>query len=161
MHSLNQLQIDRLAVLVSEWLDALRLEAVPAAETEPKFTAQVLLPWLKRHVDSLKKNGLYIRGDGGPIIKPVIWEGVPFLPDLAIVMGEEKYISFEVKLLRDQDPGGSLAKAVGQTVLYSRFGYHYSFGLVFDCRSSRGTAPELALNEKFEITPKANICIFS
>ena len=48
----------------------------------------------------------------------------------------EKYISYEVKILRDGDPGGALTKAIGQTALYARLGYRASFGLIFDQRTS-------------------------
>lgn len=161
MLSLSDSQIERLASLVDGWLEELHPLLVSATETEPKFTANVLLPWLRLKVESVNKAGLYVRGDGGPVIKPVVWEGVPFLPDLSIVMGDDKYVAFEVKLLRDQDPGGSLSKAVGQTLLYSKLGYSYSFGLVFDCRTSTNKGDHFTIQDRFEITTKAKVCIFN
>jgi hypothetical protein len=158
--SLSENQIEKLAVHVDTWLNDLHPPLATTAETEPKFTASALLPWLQSRVEILNKGGLYVRGDGGPVIKPVIWEGVPFLPDLSVVMGDDKYVAFEVKLLRDQDPGGSLSKAIGQTLLYSKLGYSYSFGLIFDCRSNANKDESFSIKDRFEITPRAKICIF-
>lgn len=158
---LSDSQIDKLALFVDDWLEELQPPLTSALETEPKFTANELLPWLRTNVEGLNKSGLYVRGDGGPVIKPVVWEGVPFLPDLSIVMGDHRYISFEVKLLRDQDPGGSLSKALGQTLLYSKLGYSYSFGLIFDCRSDANRKQQFSIKDRFEITPRAKVCIFS
>jgi hypothetical protein len=69
-------------------------------------------------------------------VQPLIWEGITFYPDLAVVSVYEKYLAFEVKILRDGDPGGALTRAIGQTSLYERLGFNATFGMVFDQRSS-------------------------
>ena len=105
-----------------------------STENETSYTGRVLFPWLKNLVGELNEPDLYVRGDGGPEVIPVFWQGISFYPDLTIVSSNLKYLAFEVKFLREGDPGGALTKAIGQTFIYSHFGYSRSIGLIFDFR---------------------------
>lgn len=133
--SLTEAQRSNLISIARDWVKVL---AVPTAVTqlsEEQFTSTHLLPWLRQNVDTLNHAGLYVRGDGGPSVHPVYWNGINFFPDLEIATNTEKHIAFEVKFLRNgSDSGGALAKAQGQTLIYSTYGYAYGFGMVFDLR---------------------------
>ena len=133
---LNDGQLGKLIQFSESWIKELEVESSSLNLGETAFTGQILLPWLQHRVSSLLKPDLYVRGDGGPPVLPLIWEGITFFPDLTVVSAHEKYISYEVKILRDGDPGGALTKAIGQTALYARLGYRASFGLIFDQRTS-------------------------
>ena len=131
---LDQKQLINLNKFCAEWVKELQVPLSALNDGETAFTASFLLPWLTSKVASLNKSGLYVRGDGGPSVRPLVWEKISFFPDLAIVEGEETYISFEVKVLTDNDAGGSLNKGIGQTAMYANLGYVNSFGLMFERR---------------------------
>jgi hypothetical protein len=133
---LNDRQLQNLIRFAESWVKEIEVDALALRAGETAFTGDVLLPWLQRKVSSLIKPELYVRGDGGPQVQPLIWEGVTFYPDLAVDSAFEKYLAIEVMILRDGDPGGALTKAIGQTSLYARLGYSATFGLIFDQRSS-------------------------
>lgn len=134
---LSSEQLSKLLEYVDAWVKELNFPVVGLAWEEKKFTADYLLPWLRGKVAELAKPGLYVRGDGGPTVHPVVWSNIAFYPDLAIVSDEEKLVAFEVKLIREVDPGSSLSKAIGQSILYSSFGYKVSRAIVVDCRDSQ------------------------
>jgi len=133
---LNESQLRNLIHIAESWVKEIEVEASALQDGEIVFTGKVLLPWLQKKVSTLLKPELYVRGDGGPPVQPLIWEGITFYPDLAVVTAYEKYLAFEVKILRDGDPGGALTRAIGQTSLYERLGYMATFGLIFDQRNS-------------------------
>ena len=131
---LDERQIETLAQLCNSWIHELTTPASELENGETSFTGAYLLPWLTKKVSDLNKPGLYVRGDGGPAVRPLIWEKISFYPDLAIVEGETTYIAFEIKILTNLDAGGGLTKGIGQTALYSNLGYAKSFGLFFEQR---------------------------
>ena len=133
---LNDRQLRNLIRIAEGWVKEIEVEAKSLSGGETAFTGEVLLPWLQKKVSTLLKPELYVRGDGGPPVQPLVWEGITFYPDLAVVSVHERYLAFEVKILRDGDPGGALTKAIGQTSIYARLGYSATFGLIFDQRSS-------------------------
>jgi hypothetical protein len=133
---LNPRQLQNLVRLAESWITEIEVEASALTLGETAFTGEILLPWLQKKVATLLKPELYVRGDGGPPVQPLIWEGITFYPDLTVVSAHEKYLAYEVKILRDGDPGGALTKAIGQTALYARLGFSASFGLIFDQRTS-------------------------
>ena len=135
--SLTGEQFSNLIQQSERWLKSLTVENTDFDLGEVPFTARVLFPALKSHVSTMLKPELYVRGDGGSEVPVVLFEGISLYPDLAIVSLMEKYIAFEVKVLRDQDPGGALTKAVGQTLIYGTNGYQHSFGLIFDARGKK------------------------
>jgi hypothetical protein len=133
-------QFENLLSITREWVRALAVPSDIASLSEEDFTATHLFPWLRGNVDALNHSGLYVRGDGGPSVHPVYWEGISFYPDLEIATNVDRHIAFEVKFLRKgTDSGGALAKAQGQTSIYSTYGYRYSFGLIFDLREIGGS----------------------
>lgn len=136
-------------------------EFAPPLESEKErgYTGRVLLPWLQQWVRNLNHPGLYVRGDGGPGIAPVTWSGIQLFPDLAIVEGTAKYLAIEVKLITDVDPGGSVTKAVGQTVLYGQLGYLDSIGMIFDARSAANPSTVVSVVQQFDISPATSIFI--
>jgi len=138
---LNPRQIQNLVKMADSWIREIEVEASSLALGETVFTGEVLLPWLQNRVSGLLKPQLYVRGDGGPPVQHLIWEGMIFYPDLTVVSTHDKYLAFEVKILRDGDPGGALTKAIGQTSIYARLGFSASFGLVFDQRASVARNP--------------------
>lgn len=137
-----------------------RFDSPCDAEREPVFTGRVLLPWLTFWVKGLNHPGLYVRGDGGPSVPPITWEGITIFPDLVIVDGPSKYVAIEVKVISDVDPGGSLTKAVGQSVLYARLGYENSVGMIFDIRGSSKRIDQVRAVEELEFSSHTSVFIF-
>jgi hypothetical protein len=139
---------------------SLAFEAPLAAESEESFTARVISPWLKDWVAELKEPELYVRADGGPDTKAIYWSNISLFPDLTITAGLEKYVAFEVKFLRNEDPGGSMTKCIGQTYFYHFLDFDSSFGLVFDLRSRLDANAAFKFSELIQITDKTQILIF-
>jgi hypothetical protein len=141
-------------------LPNLELQAPLPVESEESFTARVVSPWLKKWVTGLKEPELYVRADGGPDTKPVYWSNISLFPDLTITSGLDKYIAFEIKFLRNEDPGGSMTKCIGQTYFYHFLDFDSSFGLVFDLRSRIDPDAVFKFSELIQITEKTQILIF-
>lgn len=137
-----------------------RFEPPRDSEREPDFTGRVLLPWLTIWVKGLNHPGLYVRGDGGPSVPPITWQGITIFPDLVIVDGPSKYVALEVKVISDVDPGGSLTKAVGQSVLYAKLGYENSIGMIFDIRRSSKPINQVRVVEELEVSTNTSVFIF-
>ena len=124
------------------------------SQPEETFTANSLMPRFEQFVSKLNKKGLIARGDGGAAMKPVVWSEIAFYPDLAVCEFEHRHVALEVKFLRNKvdfvsDPGGAFAKSIGQITLYSRLGYRYSFGMVFDLRNISDVGHLVEWNECF------------
>lgn len=153
-------QLKNLIELSGEWVRTLEVQTPPPLMGETTFTGTELLPWLRGKVSGLNKPGLYVRGDGGPAVQPLIWEGVTFYPDLTIVTELTKYLAFEVKLLRDVDPGGAYAKAIGQATLYANLGYSYSYALIFDLRGRTQDMHKVTWSHKILETEATSIHLY-
>ena len=154
---LSEQQISSLYEMLLEEVTSMQIESPHVNEQETSFTSRVLYPWLRDWVAALRKPGLYVRGDGGPSISPVVWHGITFRPDLGIYSGQNKYVAVEIKLLTNADPGGSLTKAVGQTLMYEELGFAKSLGLIFDL--SRNIGGKFQTLEKIEINPRVQVHI--
>lgn len=158
---LSDEQFKKLMEYADAWIKELVLPIVTSTWEEKIFTAEHLLPWLQGKVEQLAKPGLYVRGDGGPSVHPVVWSNIAFFPDLAIVSDEEKLVAFEIKLIREVDPGSSLSKAIGQSILYSSFGYKVSRAIVVDCRESIKNANQMKWRSQIINTNSSATHVFS
>jgi hypothetical protein len=137
---LSDAQLSNLVAAVREWVIRQEFESELFGQPEESFTSNALMPSFEQFVQGLHKPGLIARGDGGTPMKPVVWSEIAFYPDLAVCEFEHRHVAIEVKFLRNKsdfvsDPGGALAKSIGQITLYSKLGYRYSFGMVFDLRN--------------------------
>lgn len=157
---LQESQVENLFKKLLDELFSVRFPAPEIEELEESFTARVLLPWLSNWVKSLQTPGLYVRGDGGASINPVRFHGANLYPDLSISAFEAYYVAIEVKYLRNEDAGGSLTKAVGQTFLYRHGGFAASFALIFDLRSREMKASSMQVTDCFQIAEKVYGLIF-
>jgi hypothetical protein len=129
-------------------------------ENEEGFTSRVVSPWLKNWVRDLEEPELYVRADGGPETLPLFWSNISLHPDLTITSNQDRYVAFEVKFLRNADPGGSMTKCIGQTFFYHFLDFDSSFGLVFDLRSRANSLETLKFREIIQITDKTQVLIF-
>ena len=144
-----------------EWVADLRVPRGSLGNSEVTFTADFLLPKLRSFVLGLLKPDLYVRGDGGPSVQPLVTLGVTIYPDMTVTAHEDRYLAFEVKFLRESDPGGSLTKAIGQSVIYGELGYTHSFGLIFDLRESRFHGDDVTWKQLLLSTGNSEVHIFS
>jgi hypothetical protein len=108
-----------------------------AAETEEQFTARVVRPYVDRFVKGTRSPGLAVRSDGQQQPLRVQVNGITAIPDVEIGEGRDVLLAVEVKFIRDQDPSGSLTKALGQAVLYRNLRAHQAAVMLIDLRSSR------------------------
>ena len=152
---------ERLFHLVCDAISNAEFNTPDVGEYEEKYTARVLYPWLKSLVSSLNTSGLYVRGDGGPSAEPLYWNKIFLYPDLTVTAFGEKYLCFEIKFLRDEDPGGSLTKAVGQTFMYHEAGFHSSIGLIFDLRNKSIFFQQVIKREKTTLNDTVVFYYFS
>jgi hypothetical protein len=128
--------------------------------SENEFTSTHLLPKIQDTVKKLNKQGLYVRGNGGPVVQPVLWQGVYFVPDITIDFISSKTIAFVVKIIRDLDTTGAFAKSIGQTLIYSLAGYKYSFTLIFDLREVADKNALIEYSSHFSLNPNSQLLIY-
>jgi hypothetical protein len=135
MTSLSESQLKKLFLLSQEAIMNSELDAPTPNEKEEAFTSRVVLPWLSVWAKSMNIDHFYVRGDGGPNPLALYWQSFTHFPDVTITEYSSKHIATEVKILRTDDDGGSLAKAIGQAVIYQKAGFKYSLALIFDIRN--------------------------
>lgn len=114
-----------------------KVDFLPPEETskELAFTANQVVPHLNRIINSVRKKGLYVRGEGTQPVRTIHTAGMQYKPDAAIEFYNHSIIAFEVKLIRSGDPSGSFSKAIGQALAYLGLGkYETVFVLLFDTR---------------------------
>jgi hypothetical protein len=134
---LDDEQIKKLIVHLKDYLESWKPRSPMPGEIEEGFTATVVLPFIKHLVRDIGRKTLLVNGDGGTQPNHIYRFGTSFRPDLEIVEGFKRYIAFEVKLISDIDPSGSISKAFGQSVVYSQFSHRFAFCLLFDYRFSK------------------------
>ena len=160
MNSLTDSQIE---VLFSKALDSIIANVLPLpgeGEKETAFTQRVVLPFVTDWVKTLNVGGLHVRGDGGLNPLAVVWDGISLYPDVTVMQFHARLVSYEVKFLKPEDPGGSLTKAIGQTLMYERAGFASSIGVIVDCRKIQPTHVGFRYSESIQLTDHATICIF-
>jgi hypothetical protein len=120
---LTKVQLDRLQELVVERLSQGDFESPQVRENEPQFTARVLAPALKGIVGQVAVPGLHVSGDGAAPIRTVSFLGSFFRPDLGISRYGEWLFALEVKYLKRGQRQGSIATAIGQSLVYRGCGF--------------------------------------
>jgi hypothetical protein len=128
-------QISTLSRLFDSWARAYTWPAIFPSESEPSYTHRAVRPAIQDWAKSLKRDSLFVRGDGGVPPRPVAAFGVFFYPDVELSEHDQRLLAVEVKFLRGTDPTGSIAKALGQALIYRVAGFQVSKALFFDCRS--------------------------
>ena len=161
MQSLTPSQTSKLNLKLLENLAQEDFRCPAIQETEPEFTSVVLRPWLYSWVSSVRHSGLYVRGDGGASITPLVWRSISIRPDLAVVEGQNRHLAIEVKILTESDPGGALTKAVGQATLYQQFGYAFSHALVFDLRKVNIAKTRLSMSDHVRLSASTSLLYYS
>lgn len=160
MNSLSNNQIQKLILMTSEFVELARFNPPLPSEKEPAYTSRVVLPAVSAWVKSLNENGLHVRGDGGLNPLKIVWDEISLYPDITIMHFHDRLISFEVKFLRNEDPGGSLTKAIGQTYMYEKAGFEASFGIIVDCRALNSSFPSVESANQIELSDRARAYIF-
>jgi hypothetical protein len=128
-------QIANLISYVNKGLYESVFEIPDQATREIPFSTRVVVPVIQEIVKSTKKNGLYVRGEGGHPVKSIYEAEMEFKPDITIGFHNDLHIAFEVKIIRPGDPSGSFSKAIGQALAYRSLGsFDASFALLFDVR---------------------------
>ena len=160
MKSLTNSQIE---ILFSRALDSIIRNALPLpreGEKETAFTQRVILPFVTEWVKTLNVGGLHVRGDGGLNPLKVVWDGISLYPDVTVMQFHDRLVSYEVKFLKPEDPGGSLTKAIGQTLMYEKAGFASSIGVIVDCRKIQPVHVGFRHSESIQLSDHATVCIF-
>jgi hypothetical protein len=158
--SLTNSQIE---ILFSKALDSIITNALPLpreGEKETAFTQRVILPFVTEWVKTLNVGGLHVRGDGGLNPLKVVWDGISLYPDVTVMQFHDRLVSYEVKFLKPEDPGGSLTKAIGQTLMYEKAGFASSIGVIVDCRKIQPVHVGFRHSESIQLSDHATVCIF-
>jgi len=93
-------------------------------EREPSYTKRVLLPQFESFVKDINDKQLRLNSDGAVTPLPVTLTGAQdFYPDLSLDLFGKRGVAFEVKYLPSSHYSDRLAKAIGQAIIYSTFGY--------------------------------------
>ncbi len=156
---LSDEQLEKFWCLFKNLIEVTDFPSPNLGELEEAYTARVVLPWLQNWVNGLRVSSLHVRGDGGSNPEPLFWKSISLYPDLTVRSFEHKYLALEIKFIRNEDPGGSLTKAVGQSFMYHYAGFRHSVGLVFDIRT-HGVLP-MKVDQMFEIGQEVRVCFFN
>jgi hypothetical protein len=113
----------RLARRVLSVLASYRFRSPIAGETEPAYTARVLMPALRSALQSADLRQVVLSGDGITPAPSVAFWGLEFKPDIALSLDGRRLCAFEVKYLSVSARQDSLTKAIGQAHLYRILGY--------------------------------------
>lgn len=128
---------------------------------EREITATTVGPALKQFVSGLLIPQMMVRYDGDLASKPLLRNGMSFFPDAQVSLNLQKVLSVEVKIIRDQDPSGSLSKAIGQAIIYRELGFECSIGLIFDFRKNRHDSLVDTLNSIGNKQSRVNFFLFT
>jgi hypothetical protein len=134
---LAQSQLDIFHDKALGFLSKQKYELNEKGQQERELTTEQVGPSLTRFAKELLLNQLIVRYDGHLPARPLISSGMTFLPDAQVTFHSQKVLAIEVKIIREQDPSGSLAKAIGQTLMYRALGFECALGLVFDLRKKK------------------------
>lgn len=104
---------------------------------ERSITKYLILPIVRETLNKIGEARLFLGSDGEKVPKPLIRFGMTFSSDLEIRYFEQRCLAIEVKILRNNDPSGSLSKAIGQSLIYRNMGFLHSICLVIDSRNKR------------------------
>ena len=141
--------LGNLVTLIRGELVKIEPEDIEEGKQERWITNHILAPRLKKILNEYGQHSFIVRHDGGLAPRPLILSGMSFSPDIDISYFQQKCIAIEVKVLRDNDPTGSLTKCMGQTNLYSLLGFHASIGVLIDERGRRSAKlQEFLLNSR-------------
>jgi hypothetical protein len=112
---------------------------VPSGTPERAFTGDVLAPACLAAVEAASEHGVSLRGDGLPgQVRPVVYRGHSFYPDLTLEFRGELLLAVEVKLVGRNSSSQRIATAIGQASLYAR---NYEYAVCLWGRSTRGEDP--------------------
>jgi hypothetical protein len=123
-------------------------------ETEPAFTARVLMPLIHTVQRRIGLDGVTLAGEGMTRVVPTYLLGHRFYPDMAVSYFGKRLVAYEVKFLRKRGRPNSLATALGQSLLYQLDRYHRVRAVLIDslgvgledlehCRAMFGTADQI------------------
>ena len=160
---MTELSSSKVETLFRKTLEILETSTfTPPLETEKElaYTQRVILPFISQWIATLNENGLHVRGDGGANPLRLVWDGISLFPDVTVMNFQERLISFEIKFLRNEDPGGSLTKGIGQTLMYEKAGFKASVGIIIDCRKIIGSHNALKYAERLELSERAVAYVF-
>ena len=110
-------------------------DQIPSSETD--FTKNVIFPSLSLWHKNLNMPSFILSSNGHLAPKPLSVWGMQFFPDITIEEFQSKLLAVEIKLLRDNESTGSLAKAVGQSFIYHTLGFYSSISLIMDLRTNQ------------------------
>ena len=160
MTKLPEQQLEKLIQKTSTFLNETSLLPPLQTEKEPAYTKRVVLPAVSHWVTSLNAGALHVRGDGGANPLRVVWDDIVLYPDVTIMNFHERLISFEVKFIRNDDPGGSLTKALGQTLMYEKAGFAASYGIIIDCRKLMPDHMSVSISDNIHVSENATAFIY-
>lgn len=121
-------------------------------EKETTYTQRVILPFISDWVKELNEKDLHVRGDGGLNPLPIVWDEISLYPDVTIMVFHDRLLAIEVKFIRTEDPGGSLTKAIGQTLMYEKAGFANAIAIMFDSRRLEDSSQSFHLSQNIEIS---------
>jgi hypothetical protein len=96
------------------------------SETEPRYIARVFVPAVRDLLSEFRE--LRVEGEGVARARSARFLGLPFYPDLSIMLESERLVAFEAKYIL-ASPGAAqnaVACALGQSLIYRMEGYRFT-----------------------------------
>lgn len=152
---MNSFSENKVSLLYSKTRETLSKHVWPLPlqdEKETTYTQRVILPFISDWVKELNEKDLHVRGDGGLNPLPIVWDEISLYPDVTIMIFHDRLLAIEVKFIRKEDPGGSLTKAIGQTLMYEKAGFANSIAIMFDSRRLEDSNQSFHLSQNIEIS---------
>ena len=102
------------------------------AESEPTYTARVLMPIAKGVIQRVGLDGVTLAGEQSTRVAPTYFLGHSFFPDMGVSYFARRLVAYEVKFLREQGRPNALSTALGQCLLYQLERYSYVRAILID-----------------------------
>lgn len=143
---LTNTQESRIVALFDAGLQRAALSKPLTAESEPAYTARVLIPVVEAVRQRLALDGVTIAGDGTTRTVPTYLLGHRFYPDMSISFYGRRLAAYEVKFLRAGPRSNAISTAFGQCLLYQLDRYPRVRAVLLDRTGTRGDDLEHAMN---------------
>jgi hypothetical protein len=129
---LTEREENQLVAVFDEAISTSRIRAPFDHESEPAYTANVLMPIAEGLRHRLGIEGVTLAGEGTSRVVPTYLLGHRFYPDIALSFYGRRLAAYEVKFLRASGRPNSMSTAIGQCLLYQLDRYPRARAVLID-----------------------------
>lgn len=132
----------RIAKSLEAKLRLITLDPPRRNEIEPLFTARVVTPIVSEFANALDPERCIVRGHGASPASLVTVAGIRFIPDVELLVDQQRSAAIEVKFLTASSRQHSLTTAIGQAAIYQLSGFRVAIALLLDYETTYYARPQ-------------------